>query len=75
MPREKIVRGRDMRMVSVSIPTTRENSSEREITDIQHTINDIKATFKELKDAGYDLKDNENDKQIDAKTGKLLSAK
>src|SRR5947207_8170847 len=70
MPREKIVRGRDPRVVSASVPTTRDNSSEREINEIQSTITDIKQVFQELKDAGYELKDEKNDKVIDIKTGK-----
>src|SRR5436190_16784286 len=70
MPREKIVRGRDLRLVSASVLTTRDNSSEREIKEIQSTITDIKQEFQELKDAGYELKDEKNDKVIDIKTGK-----
>src|SRR5947207_15646251 len=70
MPREKIVRGRDLRVVSASVPTTRDNSSEREINEIQSTITDIKQVFQELKDAGYELKDEANEKTIDIETGK-----
>src|SRR5437667_10039081 len=70
MPREKIVRGRDLRVVSASVPTTRDNSSEREINEIQSTITDIKQVFQELKDAGYELQDEANEKTIDIKTGK-----
>src|SRR5204863_9212101 len=71
MPREKIVRGRDLRLVSASVPTTRENSCERDIGHIQNTIADIKNTFQTLRDTGYSVEnEEENDKPLDMKTGK-----